>query len=286
MCAVIIGGFSMINYDVYALSCAPPNVTESYEESDVVFVGEVVSKEYLEPSNEHSLIAESLFFIKEPFKGIFQDHVKVSSDEKFWGINFTQGLEYLIFADYFGSEIQSQLCGPTNLIEFSNIDIIRNISEINILSPLKQVSQGIDPVAVKCNEGLVLIIKHNGSPACVRPATAENLEERSWGGMPPPCCKPTDVTLEMEHATSSYMNKVIPTLEDFRNTLSVSQDIDTIFFKFGEPHQDIGSGIHIYVYELNDSTEIWIGYSDHILYVRHVDSGGNFLESLFVENEN
>ena len=79
--------------DAFGLSCAPPNVTESYEESDVVFVGEVVSKEYLEPSNEHSLIAESLFSIKESFKGVNQDPVKVLSDEKFWGINFTQGEE-------------------------------------------------------------------------------------------------------------------------------------------------------------------------------------------------
>jgi len=92
---------------------------------------------------------------------------------------------------------------------------------------------------------------------------------------------------ELDYLTSSYMGgKIIPTLDDFRNTLNESQDIETIFFKFGDPHDDIGSGIHIYVYELNDSTEIWIGYSDHILYVRHVDSGGNFLESLFVENEN
>jgi hypothetical protein len=149
------------------------------------------------------------------------------------------------------------------------------------LPPLKQIKSGVPLIDVKCNEGLVLIIKHNDSPACVRPETAENLENRGWGGMPPPCCKPTDVTLEMENATSSYMNKVIPTLEDFRNTLSVSQDIDTIFFKFGEPHNDIGSGIHIYVYDLNDSTQVWIGYTDRILYVYHVDSDGNVLEQLF-----
>lgn len=80
--------------------------------------------------------------------------------------------------------------------------------------------------------------------------------------------------------TSSYMGKVVPTLDDFRNTLNESQDIKTIFFKFGEPHDDIGSGIHIYVYELNDSTQIWIGYNDHILYVQHVDSDKNILEQL------
>jgi hypothetical protein len=85
---------------------------------------------------------------------------------------------------------------------------------------------------------------------------------------------------KFEDLTSSYMGKVVPTLEDFRNTLNESQDIKTIFFKFGEPHRDIGSGIHIYVYELNDSTEIWIGYNDHILYVQHMDSDGNILEQL------
>jgi len=82
-------------------------------------------------------------------------------------------------------------------------------------------------------------------------------------------------------STSSYMNKIVPTLDDFKNTLNESQDIETIFSKFGDPHDDIGSGIHIYVYELNDSTEIWIGYADRIMYVQHVDSDGNNLEQLF-----
>jgi len=85
---------------------------------------------------------------------------------------------------------------------------------------------------------------------------------------------------KFEDMASSYMDKIIPTLEDFRNTLTESQDIETIFLKFGDPHRDIGSGIHIYVYELNDSTEIWIGYANHIMYVQHVDSDGNILEKL------
>ena len=155
------------------------------------------------------------------------------------------------------------------------------IEDGEILSPKKQVSQGIEPEAVVCNEGLVLILRHNGSPACVKERTAEIFEERGWGSIPPPCCKPTDLSLEMEHATSSYMEKIIPTLDEVRDTLSVSEDLDTIFFKFGKPHYDIGSGIHIYVYDLNDSTQVWIGYTDKILYVYHVDSDGNILEQLF-----
>ncbi len=51
------------------------------------------------------------------------------------------------------------------------------------------------------------------------------------------------------------------------------------------PHNDIGSGIHIYVYELDDSTQVWIGYTDHIWYIQHVDSDGNILENLIEENE-
>ncbi len=46
---------------------------------------------------------------------------------------------------------------------------------------------------------------------------------------------------------------------------------------FGEPARDIGSGIHIYVYELTDATEIWIGYVDRILYASHVDENQQLL---------
>jgi len=55
--------------------------------------------------------------------------------------------------------------------------------------PLKQISHGVSPEAVKCNEGLVLVLKHSGTPACVKPQTAEKFEQRGWGVMPPPCCK-------------------------------------------------------------------------------------------------
>jgi len=50
------------------------------------------------------------------------------------------------------------------------------------LSPRMQISQGIEPIAVKCNEGLVLITKNGGeTSACVKPTTADTLFERGWG---------------------------------------------------------------------------------------------------------
>ena len=78
------------------------------------------------------------------------------------------------------------------------------------------------------------------------------------------------------------MKEIIPTLDDFKDTLSEPYDIDTIFSKFGEPHYDIGSGIHVYVYDLNDGTQMLIGYNGDILYVTNLDLDGNVLEELFV----
>ena len=70
--------------------------------------------------------------------------------------------------------------------------------------PLKQIMHGVVPEDVKCNEGLTLIIRHNGSPACVTPNTAEKFEIRGLGIIPPPCCKNlhTDTSLEQKEPTT------------------------------------------------------------------------------------
>lgn len=59
-----------------------------------------------------------------------------------------------------------------------------------VSSPLKQIKNGIEPAAVICKEGLVLVLKYgNDSPACVTPSTADILYQRNWGSVVPPCCK-------------------------------------------------------------------------------------------------
>jgi hypothetical protein len=70
------------------------------------------------------------------------------------------------------------------------------------------------------------------------------------------------------------------TWEDFQNFLTKDMDYQTIVGKFGEPVRDIGSGIHIYVWDLEDSTEIWIGYISKIMYARHLDKNHNVLHYL------
>jgi hypothetical protein len=51
-----------------------------------------------------------------------------------------------------------------------------------VMAPLKQVKSGIDLKNVKCASGKELVIKNSsGSPACVKPMTAEKLVQNGWG---------------------------------------------------------------------------------------------------------
>jgi carboxymethylenebutenolidase len=47
--------------------------------------------------------------------------------------------------------------------------------------PLKQISDGVDPVNVTCTEGLEIVLKKsNGNPACLKPSSVAKLIERGW----------------------------------------------------------------------------------------------------------
>lgn len=81
--------------------------------------------------------------------------------------------------------------------------------------------------------------------------------------------KQTDISQE---ATNSYAY--------FEKNLKSGMDYTAIVSKFGQPIKDIGSGIHIYVYVLDDATEIWIGYVDKILYARHMDKTQKLIKTL------
>ena len=44
----------------------------------------------------------------------------------------------------------------------------------------KQIKLGISPEKVTCEEGLVLMLRPSGMPACVKPTTAERFQELGW----------------------------------------------------------------------------------------------------------
>jgi len=90
------------------------------------------------------------------------------------------------------------------------------------------------------------------------------------------------IVLIIATACSSHDKTLIhnKTISDFQNNLKSEDTYDTLLKKFGSPSKDIGSGIHIYVYPLRDSTEVWIGYTDKILYARQVNKEGKILKEL------
>lgn len=70
------------------------------------------------------------------------------------------------------------------------------------------------------------------------------------------------------------------TFDNFKSNLKKDMDNITIVETFGQPDNDIGSGIHIYVYELSDSTAMMIGCTNKVLYANHYDKKGDLLNIL------
>ncbi|HJS82827.1 MAG TPA: hypothetical protein VJ742_08360 [Nitrososphaera sp.] len=54
------------------------------------------------------------------------------------------------------------------------------IMEETVLSPLKQIKEGIVPENVVCKEGLELVFKLNGEPACVKTTSIQKLIAWGW----------------------------------------------------------------------------------------------------------
>jgi len=46
----------------------------------------------------------------------------------------------------------------------------------------------------------------------------------------------------------------------------------------GEPNQDIGSGIHVYLYKLPDGTEVIVGVGEGLMYVKQKISNDTYVD--------
>lgn len=71
----------------------------------------------------------------------------------------------------------------TDDFQTSNLDADTSpdvVSTDSILSPLKQVANGVLPDDISCKENLQLVLKITNSPACVSAETAEKLVHRGW----------------------------------------------------------------------------------------------------------
>lgn len=62
-----------------------------------------------------------------------------------------------------------------------NVIPLREGHTLHDASPLKQSLSGIQVEDIRCRETLILMARHDGSPACVTQSTAPELSERGWG---------------------------------------------------------------------------------------------------------
>jgi len=75
-------------------------------------------------------------------------------------------------------------------------------------------------------------------------------------------------------------NNQLHTYSYFAEKLKPDMNYNQIVATFGEPFSDSGSGIHIYVYKLADSTKMLIGYTDKILYAKQIDKNQQIINEL------
>ena len=66
----------------------------------------------------------------------------------------------------------------------------------------------------------------------------------------------------------------------FQQNISEEMTLREVKSTFGRPDEDVGSGIHVFLYHLDDGTTVVIGVTDTVLYARQVDGNGNLLIEL------
>ena len=69
-------------------------------------------------------------------------------------------------------------------------------------------------------------------------------------------------------------------LEFFRQNLKSNMDINQIKETFGEAETLEDPLCSVYKYHLGDSTQVWIGYTDKMVYACFVDKDFNLVEDL------
>ena len=188
--SLILSSSSILN-QVNALSCEGPiTVERSFEDSKVVFLGEVISKKYYLQDEEYGYEDSIVKFkLKESFKGFSNETITLETSEWFWDPTYEEGNDYVVFAIINPQQnvLSPQLCTISIIPEEKNLQQLRLLAnpeqtpkETLTLPPKKQIEKGIELEDVTCKEDLQLIFKYDGSPACVKPETAEKLIERGW----------------------------------------------------------------------------------------------------------
>ncbi|MDE1813569.1 MAG: hypothetical protein KGI05_02785 [Thaumarchaeota archaeon] len=94
-------------------------------------------------------------------------------------LQITNTMEYSPYGVPAGYPLPPISC-PMNFVP-STIDYNKLVGTIPWSPPLEQLNYGISAENIQCSNGLILVLKsEDGSPACVKPDTAQKLIERGW----------------------------------------------------------------------------------------------------------
>lgn len=164
------------------MMCASGDETFHFTTSDVVFIGTVTA---VNPSESNPLWNYISFEIKHPFKGLAdQSDITISTHQgSTYGFEPEIGSTYVIHAsNAYGVDLFTSLCSDNKLLETEkDIEEMKNkLLEISTPPPLKQKQYGLAAHAIKCKDSLILVQKHDDSPACVKPVTKQHLIDRNW----------------------------------------------------------------------------------------------------------
>lgn len=139
-------------------------------------------------------INDTFYYVSDPFKLNSQ-----STDISFHDVLFTTPYTTIppryIYSDVLFSDKTKESLGVVIISEPDFTEhvkpqaglIQRNdgyhfLVSVNLkeMYPLKQIQNGIPFTEIQCKEGLILIQKYDGSPACVTEQTKQKLIERGW----------------------------------------------------------------------------------------------------------
>ena len=107
---------------VFPCDCAPPPSPEdAYNMADVVFSGEVTN--IIEDWN--NLFKEVSIDVYDVWKGSIDNQIIILTgiDDGICGYNFQINEEYLIYGNYSGDYIWTNMCTRTNLLEYASEDL-------------------------------------------------------------------------------------------------------------------------------------------------------------------
>jgi hypothetical protein len=87
-----------------------------------------------------------------------------------------------------------------------------------------------------------------------------------------------------QETTTKNENSNVLSFDYFKNNLKPDMTYNSLIATFGEPSDSAGSGVKIYIYQLSESSEIWIGYADKIIYAAQMDQNHKVINTILGDN--